>query len=67
MVEMGCKDEMVETEPQGDRERGETLVCRDHLALKVCGEENGLECNLGLIPCHWVNSLPHKVCSNCIC
>ena len=60
MVEMGCQDEMVEMESQGDRERGErgeTLVCRDHLALKVCGEENGLECNLGLIPCHWVNKL----------
>ena len=35
MDEMDCKDEMVEMEPQGNRERGETLVCRDHLAHKV--------------------------------
>ena len=36
MVGMGCQDEMVETESQGEKERGETLVCRDRLALKVC-------------------------------
>ena len=30
------QDKMVETEPRGDRERGESLVCRDRLALKVC-------------------------------
>ena len=44
MVEMGCQDEMVEMEPQGDRERGETLVCRDQLVHKVnvlnIGEEH---------------------------
>ena len=35
MVGMGCQDEMVEMESQGNRERGETLVCRDHLDHKV--------------------------------
>ena len=35
MVEMGCQDEMVEMEPQGDRERVELQVCRDHVAHKV--------------------------------
>ena len=61
MVEMGCQDEMVEMEPQGDRERGETLVCRDHVVDKVnvlnIGEEHGFVCNLELIACHLVNSL----------
>ena len=32
---MGCQDEMVEMEPQEDKGRGETLVCRDHLAHKA--------------------------------
>ena len=36
MVEMGCQDEMVEMEPQEEKGRGETLVCKDHLAHKVC-------------------------------
>ena len=35
MVEMGCQDEMVAMESQGDKERGEPKVCRDHLAPKV--------------------------------
>ena len=35
MVGMGCQAEMVETDPQEDKEREETLVCRDHLAHKV--------------------------------
>ena len=35
MVEMGCQDETVEMESQGNRERGEPLVCRDHLDHKV--------------------------------
>ena len=35
MVGMGCQDEMVEMEPQEDKEIGELLVCRDHLACKV--------------------------------
>ena len=35
MVEMGCQDEMVGMESQGDKERGEPKVCRDHLAPKV--------------------------------
>ena len=34
MVEMGCQDEMVEMESQEAKERGETLVCRDHLEHK---------------------------------
>ena len=33
---MECQDEMVEMESQGDEGRGETLVCRDHLAGQVC-------------------------------
>jgi len=36
MVEMGCQDAMVGMELQGDREKGETLVYRDHLDHKVC-------------------------------
>ena len=36
MVGMGRKDEMVGMEPQGDRERGETLVHKDRLDQKVC-------------------------------
>ena len=36
MVGMECQDEMVEMEPQEAKGRGETLVCRDHLACKVC-------------------------------
>ena len=35
MVGMECQEEMVEMEPQGEKERGETLVCRDHLDHKV--------------------------------
>ena len=35
MVGMGCQDEMVEMDSQGEKERGETLVCRDHLVHKV--------------------------------
>ena len=35
-VEMECQDEMAETECQGDKERKETLVCRDLVAHKVC-------------------------------
>ena len=61
MVEMGCQDEMVEMESQGDRERGETLVCRDHVVDKVnvlnISEEYGFVYNLELIACHLVNSL----------
>ena len=36
MVEMGCQDEMVEMEFQEEKGRGEILVCKDHLAHKVC-------------------------------
>ena len=36
MVGMECQDEMVEMESQEAKGRGETLVCRDHLACKVC-------------------------------
>ena len=36
MVVMGCQDEMVEMESQEAKERGETLVCKGHLAFKVC-------------------------------
>ena len=36
MVGMECQDEMVEMECQEAKGRGETLVCRDHLACKVC-------------------------------
>ena len=36
MVGMEYQDEMVETECQGDKEKEETLVCRDLLAHKVC-------------------------------
>ena len=32
---MGCQDEMVEMESQGDRERRELLVGRDQLVHKV--------------------------------
>ena len=35
VVGMGCQDETVEMESQGEKERGETLVCRDHMAHKV--------------------------------
>ena len=35
MVEMGCQDVMVVMESQGDKEKRETLVLRDHLAHKV--------------------------------
>ena len=35
MVERGCQDKTAEMESQGEKERGETLVCRDHLAHKV--------------------------------
>ena len=35
-VGMECQDEMVETESQESKGRGETLVSRDHLACKVC-------------------------------
>ena len=35
MVGMGYQDKMVEMESQEDKERRETLVCRDHLAHKV--------------------------------
>ena len=35
MVEMECQDEMVEMESQEAKGRGETPVCRDHLARKV--------------------------------
>ena len=35
MVGTGPQAEMVEMEPQEDKEIGELLVCRDHLALKV--------------------------------
>ena len=34
MVEMGCQDEMVEMESQEGKERGGTLVYRDHLACR---------------------------------
>jgi len=37
MVGMGYQDETVGMEPQGDRERGETLVYRDQLGHRVCG------------------------------
>ena len=36
MVGMECQDEMVEMESQEAKGRGETLVCRDHLAREVC-------------------------------
>ena len=36
MVGMECQDEMVEMESQEAKGRGETLVCRDYLAHKVC-------------------------------
>ena len=36
MVGMECQDEMVETESKESKERGETLVSRDHLACEVC-------------------------------
>ena len=39
MVGMECQGEMEETESQGDEGRGENLVCRDHLARKVCMHE----------------------------
>ena len=32
---MEYRDEMAKTESQEDKEREETLVCRDHLAHKV--------------------------------
>ena len=32
---MDCQDETVEMESQEVKERGETLVCRDHLVFKV--------------------------------
>ena len=35
MVGMECREEMVEMESQGQKGRGETLVCRDHLDHKV--------------------------------
>ena len=35
-VEMGCQDEMVVMESQGDKEKRETLVLGDYLAHKVC-------------------------------
>ena len=35
MVGTGPQDEMVEMEPQEDKEIGELLVCRDHLVHKV--------------------------------
>ena len=35
MVGMEYQDEMVEMESLGNKGRGETLVCRDHLAFKV--------------------------------
>ena len=35
MVGMEYQDAMVEMEPQEDKEIGELLVCRDHLAHKV--------------------------------
>ena len=35
MVGTGPQDEMVEMDPQEDKEIGELLVCRVHLALKV--------------------------------
>ena len=35
MVGMVYQDEMAEMESQEDKERKETLVCRDHLAHKV--------------------------------
>ena len=38
MVEMGYQDEMVEMESQETKEKGETLVCRDHLDHKVYNE-----------------------------
>ena len=38
MVGMGCQDEMVEMDFQGEKERGETLVCRDHLVHKVSND-----------------------------
>ena len=37
MVGMGYQDETVGMEPQGDREKGETLVYRDHVDQRVCG------------------------------
>ena len=39
MVGMECQDEMEEMESQESKGRGETLVCRDHLARKVCMHE----------------------------
>ena len=33
MVEMDCQDKMVKMESQEAKERGETLVCKDHLVL----------------------------------
>ena len=36
MVGMECQDEMEEMEFQEAKRRGETLVCRDYLAHKVC-------------------------------
>ena len=36
MVGMGRRDETVGMEPQGDRERGDTLVHKDRLEHKVC-------------------------------
>jgi len=35
MAGMGCQDVMVVMEPQGDREKEETLVYRDHLDHRV--------------------------------
>ena len=35
MVEMEYQDETVEMESQEEKERGETLVCRDNLDHKV--------------------------------
>ena len=36
MVGMDCQGEMVEMDSQEAKEKRETLVCRDHLAFKVC-------------------------------
>ena len=35
---MGCQDETVEMGPQETKEKGETLVSRDHLDHKVYNE-----------------------------
>ena len=48
---MCCQDKIIQMEPKGDRERGESLVCRDHLAHIFISNALAVRVLCTVIPC----------------